>query len=208
MKYETKIDSITGQTHTGSGNIIVNNFGLAYQALKEALPENDPALRGLVESLKSLAAYHECINEWKELHNLLQELHNSVGQFYGRVERQYYHSSTSGMEDIRTSWHPCKRNIGMLVRFAKRIQHIWTPPYREENGILYGPPWVVEIVGKQRNLEEMLRSDNCDIGDLNDLTGEFSHDCDWHLYEADKNLHKEAGELYQLSTRILEKLTE
>jgi len=208
MEHKTKIDSITGQAHAGSGDIIVYNFGFAYQALKEALPEDAPAIQRFVESLRGFAAYHELINEWKELHNLLQELHNAIGQFYAEVDRLYNLSMTGEGKGLRRRWRPCQQKIRMLKGFSEDIKHIWSEPYHEENGRLYGPPWMIKIVGQQRDLEEMLKEDDCDIEELYNLTGEFSDDCLWHLYQADKNLRDEAGNLYLLSTRILAKLTE
>ncbi len=206
-EHNTEIESITGQVHTGSGDIIVNNFELAYQGLKKILPKNDPILQRLVESLKSFAAYHELINEWKELHNLLQDLHNSIGPFYDEVDRLYGLQVTE-MRSLRRQWRLCQRQIHILMGFAESIKHIWSEPYFEDNGKSYGPPWMVKIVRQQRDIEEMLKEDECDTRELHDLTTSLSNDCYKHLYVADKKLRDETGNLYRLSTQILAKLTE
>ena len=209
VEHKTKIASVSGPTHTGSGDIIINNLELAYHELRDALPEDHPAIQGLVKSLKSFAAYHEPIKEWKDLHNLLQELYNAIGPFYNKID-QLQNSTTEDekivLNDLRGWWRPCQRRIRSMIRFAKKINYIWSEPYYEENGTLRGPDWVVEIVTLRQDIEVLLWGDVYDIRELYKLTAEFSDACLDHLYEADKNLRNEADNLYRLSSYILAKL--
>lgn len=199
---------MAGPVHTGSGDInyIVNNFGLAYQELRKALPEDHPAIQSLRESLASLATYHELINEWKELHNLLQELLTAMDQFHAEVQRLYDLSAIGDVKSLRRQWRPCQQRIRVLVGFARDIKLIWAEPYREENETLRGPAWAVEIVLRQRDLEDMLGREECDVDPMYELIVDFHDTCYTHLYLADKNLRDAAGDLYLLSSRILAKV--
>ena len=201
-------NSVSGPLHTGSGDInyIVSSFGSAYQELREALPEDHPAIQSLRESLIGLAIYHELINEWKELHNLLQELLNAVDQFHAEVERLYDRSADFEVRVLRRRWRPCQRRIRMLAGFASNVKHICPDPYREGNRTLRGPDWVVEIVLRQRDVEDMLGGAECDVSEMYELAIEFSDVCHTHLYLADKSLRDSAGELSMLSNRILAKV--
>lgn len=199
--------TVHGPVHSGSGDIIINNLGRAYEALRATVPAADDALQSLVQSLRSFAAYHEVIGEWKELHNLLQELLNDLSQFWTEVDRLYGEGEDGAREHLRRRWRPCERRIRRLIDFAKGVSYIWEEPFHEEDGeIRGGPPWAVEIFLRQSRIRETLDEEEIDIKNLYELAGEISDTCDSHLYQADRNLHDEAGELCSLSRGILARI--
>lgn len=192
----------------GNINYIVNVFGLAYQALREELPEDHPAIQWLRESLSGLAAHHEHINEWKELHNLLQELLNAIDPFLAEIQRLCDAYAPSEPKILRQWWRPCRRRIGMIVAFAQSVRYVDQEPYSEDNGTLHGPTWTVEIVLRQRQLEEILKEEACNTEEILELVVEFSDICHTHLYLADKNLREQVGSLYAISTSVLARVKE
>jgi hypothetical protein len=198
--------TVHGPVHSGSGDIIINNLESAIEAVRATVPAADDALQSLVQSLRGFAAYHEVIGEWKELHSLLQELLYDLSQFEGAVARLYGEGEVAAREHLRRSWRPCERRIRRLIDFAKRVSHICEEPFNEKNGKLRGPPWAVQIVLGQWRIRETLHEEEMDIKNLDELAGEISDTCFFHLYKADIDLHNEAGELCSLSRGILARI--
>lgn len=88
-----------------------------------------------------------------------------------------------------------------LTDFGRGIRHVWNEPYEEIEGRLKGPPWIVEVIVAQWELEVGL--EEYDLDSVYHLAVEFTDVCNIQLYVVDRSLRETAGDLVALSNGIL-----
>jgi hypothetical protein len=97
------------------------------------------------------------ISEWKEVHHFLNELLIAIDQFSGMVKQLYNITNVNEVKALEKQWQTCQDRIDTLVKFARMVKHISPEPYHEENGDRRGPPWAVDIIPFQQQLDQILQ---------------------------------------------------
>lgn len=175
-------------------------FKRAYATLQGIVPQDVEALDQLVWVLRELSRFHELLNEWKEVHNLLQECITSLTPLKGELESALEYSRRWRKASGLRLWGPCRTRLRQLESFARDIKYIDKPLRRDERTV-HGPSWMIEIAALRDDLETCLKEG--DPGMIYDLTVELWDTCYEHLYVADKRLRDTVGELHMLSSTIL-----
>lgn len=166
--------------------------------LEKVVPKDDPVARkAFHRALESLDDFHEVIRERKQLHNILQKLNREIDQFkkqVGRLRVKYHRNPRLPFdrvyeEIIEPYWDNCKKEISKLREFAQKIQYIDPQPYIEEEGKpKRGPDWVIFIVARQKELDQILGEDECHVDQIYDRADELSQKCNTQLDKADTDL--------------------
>jgi len=171
-------------------------------ALKDSLPEDDPAPQHLLDVLKSFQNYHAALHEWKELHNFLNDVLHQFGQFSLEIDRIEIARERPDPRSLCRLWRPISQTVNALMEWGKNIQYIGRPFVKSDQG-LQGDPWAIEMFIAEENLERLLKSTSVDTNALFDARSEFGEKAETHMYLADKKLRETADELYNLSRIVL-----
>ena len=171
-------------------------------ALKQALPDDDPTPRYLLDALKSFQHYHASLYEWKELHNFLNDVLFMFAPFTLEIDRIEIANEQPNPRLLGQLWRPISQKVNALLEWGKEIQYIGTPFSQSEQGS-QGAPWAIEMYVAKGHLDQLLKSAKVEAGDLFDARGEFGEKAETHMYLADKKLRETADELYSLSRVVL-----
>lgn len=172
-------------------------------ALKQALPEDDPAPQQLLDVLNQFKTFHSHLYEWKEVHNLLNDIIYVLDQFAREVERMDAASTPGDPRALARLWRPVAAKMAVLLDWSSDVRFIAAPFVRQATGALTGPDWAVELEAARLRLEETLQPAGFNPAVLYDSTQDFSDVAERHMYLADKRLRDTAGELYTLSRIVL-----
>ena len=188
-------------------DIVAKFFGLTstIAALRKLFPEGEPAFEQLVESIHELTECHQTLCEWKDLHHILQRCLGTLRTFMTEVELAY--NNVVGWDSKRGKrlWSPFRVRVGELRLFAERVQHISALPLYEDDAVLRGEPWAVEIIRAEYDVEEFL--DDYDIGELHGCTLRLLEACDIHLNFADGRLRDVAARLSAILSGTLRSIS-
>jgi hypothetical protein len=180
---------------------LAQHFKSAYTILRRETPQNTNELDHLLYILHVLGRFHEKLNEWKELHNLLQECITDLTPLKDAIDEVIVRKTDTWERSIGVRlWYRCRTRLHQLEKFAQDIRHIDKSFYRSE-GILYGPSWMISIASLRANLEICLKED--DTEEIYDATMNLWDECYTALYQADKRLRDMVGELHAISKAIL-----
>lgn len=200
--------SVQGGDFVGRDKI-VNYYQLdierLMEALRAALPADDPTPQHLLDTLEQFRTFHEQLYEWKELHNYLNDILYVVGQFVREVERLDAQGLPGDARALARLWRPVTQKVGLLLEWARGIKHISAPLSETPEG-LRGPRWAVELAASRRRVDEVLKPTEFNLHALYDAAYDFVDSAERHMYLADKALRETAGELYTLSRMVLGEL--
>lgn len=172
------------------------------ELLWQVLPSDGREQAVLREVTAMLAAFHIQLAEWVELHRLIHDLLTALAPFHallvsvgasalGATERQA----------LLHGWRPCQRCADELADFAEEIERIGRP-FRRGGRELAGERWVVDVVALQALVEDALKEDDLDPGNLLELVGEMDSVCHGHLAVANRELRMVAGRVRRLITGL------
>ncbi len=188
---------------------IVNYYQLdiakLMEALRSALPADDPTPQHLLDTLEQFRAFHAQLYEWKELHNYLNDILYVVGQFIRELERMEAQGLAGDARLLARLWRPVAQKVNLLLEWARQVKTISTPLVEEADG-WRGPRWAVELAVNRRRVDEVLQPAEFDLHVLYDAAYDFVDSAERHMYLADKALRETAGELYTLSRIVLGEL--
>ncbi len=200
--------SVQGGDFVGRDKI-VNYYQLdlekLMEALRAALPADDPTPQHLLETLEQFRTFHAQLYEWKELHNYLNDILYVVGQFIREVERLDAQQQPGDLRSLARLWRPVAQKVQLLLEWALQVQHIAPALVEEEQG-WRGPRWAVELAAGRRRVDEILQPAEFTLSALYDAAYAFVDSAERHMYLADKALRETAGELYTLSRIVLGEL--
>jgi hypothetical protein len=189
------------QIATHFPEMVAEGFQQAVTELKQAAPDKTEALNRIVDVMIELRRFHEHLNEWKELHNLLQDLMICLTPLRDGLRSM---TTAPGRWTRATSmslWGPCRTKICQLESFAQNIKYIDDQTYCHEEKSIRGPAWMVNIVALRSKLEASLNEG--DPQATFSSTQDLYNTCIQTLYRADKRLRDKVSELYALSNAIL-----
>jgi len=188
-------------------DIVAKFFGLTstIAALRKLFPEGEPAFEQLVESIHELTECHETLREWKDLHHLLQRCLGDLRVFMTEIELAYNDAGDWDSKRGERLWSPFRSRVGELRLFAERVRHISALPLYEDDAVLRGEPWAVEIILAGYDVEEFL--DGYDIGELHGCTRRLLEACDIHLNFADGRLRDIAARLSAILSGTLRSIS-
>jgi hypothetical protein len=172
----------------------------AMATLHRVAPDSGEALDQLAQVLRELGRFHEHLNEWKDLHNLLQESLNALMPLKGELEATLEKPKSWKKATGIRLWGPCRTKLTSLESFAENIKHI-DQPFRRAGGAMQGPRWMVGIATNRDELSIRLKEGDLDA--ILDATSELWDTCYNFLEQADKRLRDMVGELYGFSNAIL-----
>lgn len=196
-------------------------------ALKQAFPKDDPRPEQLRKLLKKFHQHNYKLREWKELHNTLDEILSAFGQFNIEIQRADAENKLPQVKSLRNLWRAVSMKIDALEVFGRSIRFIGTP-FREEERVLRGEEWVVQISAKRNEINKQLGLGNNNSGEIDyypkdnvfwrgqfrlglkpawwinlfELTNDFNHLVYGHMHLTDKRLRDSANELFALSRSI------
>jgi len=120
---------------------LAEDFQQAYATLHRMVPEGVEALDQLVRVLRELGRFHEHLNEWKELHNLLQESITLLMPLKGELESMIEHPERWERSRGLRLWSMCRTQLRRLESFAQNIKYI-DSPFRRDERTIQGPSWM------------------------------------------------------------------
>lgn len=204
--------AVHGSVTTGGGEFVGRDKNVYYQldvlrlveALRQALPSDDPAPDHLLDTLTRFQYFHTRLFEWKELHNFLNDVIFTLDQFAREVERLDASGQPGEARALARLWRPVDQKVTVMLDWAATVQHIAAKPFiRLPEGGLQGPAWAVETHTARLRIGELFQPRNFDLAGLYDATHAFMDVVERHLYLADKSLRDTAMELYHLSSIVL-----
>lgn len=191
-------------------------------ALRQGLPENDPAPAHLVRALRQFKIYHARLNDYKDLHNQLNDILFNYGSFSREIERLAVSHEDPEPRAIGIHWRPIFQRVTLLLDWASAPRTIIeAEPFARLEDRIVGPPWAVELCAASDRLDELVRSNRperlfvlprdsrpvrssyVDIGDLYDAASEFFDVAERTMYLVDRQLRETTAELLSLSRIVL-----
>jgi hypothetical protein len=176
-------------------DIVARFFGLinTLAALRRAFPESERAFEQLMKVLSELIEYHEVLQEWKDLHHQLQTHLVTLRPFMTEVELACNEVQLWSERRGKQWWSPCRIQLGKLKSFAQRVKHISAAAFYEDEDVLRGDPWVVEVVRAEQDVERLL--DGHDLEELYDRVLHLFETCEIYLSFADSEIQHIAGSI-------------
>jgi hypothetical protein len=171
--------------------------------LRQALPADGQVQADLRDVAAALAALDVQLAEWVALHRLIHELLAALAPF--RALLASVGESVLGAKErqaLLQSWRPCQRCADGLAAFAEEVMCIGRPLCRDGRE-LAGERWVVDVLALQVLIEDALKEEELDLGNLFELTEELDSACHRHLTMADHGLGAAADRVRRLNTSLL-----
>lgn len=179
---------------------LANDFQQAYATLQSTVPDSTEALGQLTRVLKELGRFHEHLNEWKEMHNLLQDCITAFMPLKSELEVTIENPDIWRKARGRRLWGSCRTQLRRLESFAEGIQYIDIAFFQDEKSIK-GPDWMIKILFSRNEFEICVKEGDPEI--MYEALDELWHDCYDALYFADKQLRDMVGKLYSFSNTML-----
>jgi hypothetical protein len=171
--------------------------------LRRALPADSQTQADLQEVTAALTALHVQLAEWVTLHHLIHDLLATLAPFRALLASIGQSAlGTANRQALLQSWRPCQRCADGLADFAEEITCIGRP-FRRNGRELEGERWVVDVVALQTLIEDALKEQALDPGNLLELVEELDSVCHCHLAVADRGLRMAAGGVRRLDTSLL-----
>lgn len=129
-----------------------------FEAMRQSLPQGDPAPARLIQALRRLQDQHTRLSEWIELQHRLSEILSGYGQFSREVERLEVSQEDPEPQTVGIFWRPVSRMTANLLEWASAPRRIFAgaPFARLADGIV-GPSWAVELCVARERLDELMR---------------------------------------------------
>ena len=176
------------------------------EALRQALPSNDPVPDLWVNALKDFQLHHTCLFEWKELHNFLNDILVALGQFKREVERIDISGEKPNTRALSRLWRPVVQKVDALMDWSTTIKYISDKPLTYSEDHTEGPSWAIDLNSAKILVDGLLEQNALETDVIYDAVFDFSDLSEQHMYLADKMLRSTAGELYNLSSIVLGKI--
>jgi hypothetical protein len=174
--------------------------------LRRALPADARVQADLGEVTAAFAALDVQLAEWLALHRLIHELVTALAPFRALL------ASTGGgalgateRQALLQGWRPCQRCADGLAAFAEEVTRIGSPLLRADRE-LAGERWAVDVLALQVLVEDALKEEELDPGNLFELAEELNSACHHHLAVADRGLSMATDGLRRLNTSLLGEL--
>ena len=222
-------DEISGDVVSGDKVVQILQLDLPrlVAALRQSLPEEDPAPAYLIETLRRFRDYHIRLNDWKELHNQLNDILINYGSFSREVERLAVTHEDTEPRIINMHWRPISQRVSLLLDWASAPRSITEgEPFARLEDRIVGPMWAVKMCVACDRLDDLVRPvgpprlfiqqpnsrpahpPTVEIGDLYDAASEFIDTAERWMYLVDRQLRDTATELLSLSRIVLGSLEE
>lgn len=222
-------DQVQGDIVAGDKVVQVLQIDLPrlMEALRQSLPEDDPAPTLLIDALRQFKDYHARLDHCKELHNQLNDILFNYGQFSREVERLSVTHEDPEPRTIGIHWRPVSQRVAILLDWASAPRSIFeSEPFARLEDRITGPLWAVELCVASDRLDDLMRPvaqqrlfvlprdsrpirpPYVDIGELYDAGSEFYDIVERAMYLADRQLRETATELLSLSRIVLGSLEE
>jgi len=205
-----------GNVQTGGGAFVGRDQYIQYNqldvtqltdALRQVFPDGDPAPELWTQALKDLRVHHTCLFEWKELHNFLNDILVVLGQFKREVERIDISGEKPNSRALSRLWRPVVQKVDAMMDWAKSIKFISDVPLSYTDEYTRGPSWAIDLYAAKILIDGLLENHELETGDIYDAVFDFSDLAEQHMYLTDKMLRSTAGELYNLSSIVLGKMS-
>jgi len=179
--------------------VVAEEFQAAYITLQSVVPPENAALGQFMWVFHELVHFHEHLNEWKEVHNLLQESLTALipltGELESYLESPHHWKKTSGLR----MWTPCRTELKKLEYFMSGVKYV-AEPVRNDGTRLRGASWMIAIITLRDDLDTSLHEGN--HGVVYDSARQLYDECYTALYQADKHLRDMISQLNDLSTAV------
>lgn len=205
-----------GNVQTGGGDFVGRDQYIQYNqldvtkladALRQVLPADDPAPELWVEALKDLRGHHTRLFEWKELHNFLNDVLVVLGQFKREVERIDISGEEPNARALSRLWRPIVQKVDAMMKWATSIKYISDKPLSYSEEYTEGPSWAIDLYAAKILVDGVLERQVLETNELYDAVFDFSDVAEQHMYLTDKMLRSTAGELFNLSSSILGRIS-
>lgn len=205
-----------GNVQTGGGDFVGRDQYIQYNqldptlladALRQVLPADDPAPELWIEALKDLRMHHTKLFEWKELHNFLNDILVVLGQFKREVERIEISGDQPNARALSRLWRPVVQKVDALMKWSMSIKYISDKPLLYSEQYTQGPSWAIDLQSARILVDGVLGHQEPDTNEVYDAVFDFSDVAEQHMYLADKMLRATAGDLFNLSSNILGKIS-
>ena len=205
-----------GNVQTGGGAFVGRDQYIQYNqlditkladALRQVLPAGDPSPELWVEALKDLRGHHTRLFEWKEIHNFLNDVLVALGQFKREVERIDINSEKPNPRALSRLWRPVVQKVDAMLTWASTVKFISDKPFTHTEKSTEGPSWAIDLFAAKALIDGLLERQVLNSNEVYDAVFDFSDLAEQHMYLADKMLRSTAGELYNLSSSILGKIS-
>jgi hypothetical protein len=172
------------------------------QILRQTLSNDKQAQADLEEVAVASAALYIQLAEWAELHRLIHDLLVALAPFRALLALTKGGAPDSPVRQaLFQNWRPCQQCVDRLADFAEEIKEIGHQLQRN-GGELNGERWVVDIIASQILVEDALKEDNFEPGNLSELVEELDNACHCHLTMIDRKLKAVTAEAQSLSTSL------
>jgi hypothetical protein len=113
--------------------------------------------------------------------------------FMAEVELAYNEVQLWSERRGKQWWSPCRIQLRELKSFAQRVKRISAVAFYEDEDVLRGDPWVVEVVRAEQDVERLL--DGHDLEELYDRVLHLFETCEIYLSFADSEIQHIAGSI-------------
>lgn len=203
--------AVVGRDRHGLSGAEINQI---IETLLKYLPRGHLDPSRLDSTLNLFHRYHEQLQEWKELHDLLDALIAAFDPYYTLVQTSDMTRKVSSRKKLRTLWGPVSRQVDVLQGFVDNADYINQPQILSD-GSKKGVVQVDWLNGLRRHISELLETRayptfrqcllfkylNVEIDwwqEIYKLAGEFDHVIKQQMHLADKRLRDTATEIYRL----------
>jgi hypothetical protein len=205
-----------GSVQTAGGDFVGRDQYIQYnqldptklvEALRQVLPVDDPAPKLWVKALNDLRVHHTRLFEWKELHNFLNDILVVLGQFKREVERIDISGEVPNARALSRLWRPVVQKVDAMMTWATSIKYISDQPLLYSEDYTVGPSWAIDLNAAKILVDGVLSRQVLETNEVYDAVFDFSDLAEQHMYLTDKMLRSTAGELFNLSSSILGKIS-
>jgi hypothetical protein len=179
---------------------LAENLEQALGQLRTLEPQTNDAVNIVVQVIQELDEFHQKLNEWKEVHNLVQDCLTTLMPLKDEISRVIDGNGEWRKATGRSQWRACYLQFRRLEAFAEDIQHIDIPFCRQE-GFLQGPTWMMKIASFRSEFEACLQESDLEL--MDEALDSLWHACYDSLFYADKRLRSLVGELHKFSNEAL-----
>jgi hypothetical protein len=169
------------------------------RAFRKILETDEQTLAKLDKVAAVLTSLQAQLTELAELNHLLHDILTALAPFRLFLAAGMKDGlDATGHQVLFQNWRPCQRCVDRLADFSEEIEGIGHPLQRDGRE-LEGERWSVDIIALQVLVEDALKEDDLDAGNLFELTEELDNTCRGHLTMVDRKLKAVADGAQRLS---------
>lgn len=189
------------------------------QEAAKRLDASDPLLAQLNSLVEQLRTYHERLREWKEMHNHLDETLNIMGACLGQIDLSANSGEIVNAVSLKLLWRPSfnrlERTIDWGVHDVRHLDKLqfgslepdWAYKLRSMGDGLQDFLSDFETLQRRRRVQQSQPEVRNELWETQESLLDRTRELDDYLrklmFQADKELRKAVGELYELSRQSL-----